>query len=151
VWIGILKKENKGGTLMLRRLLAVIMTTTLVCTVLAYISYTPITEREANTMYDSLGSTFVSYVIFALPIILLSGFLLDFLIGMIINRSSTTLAYMPTVLGYGVYGIVIASLLIVLTTKDTFDLPLSFTIAALTAMIYYSLSVLFHRVARSTY
>ncbi|WP_290722070.1 MULTISPECIES: hypothetical protein [Exiguobacterium] len=136
---------------MLRRLLAVIMTTTLVCTVLAYISYTPITEREANTMYDSLGSTFVSYVIFALPIILLSGFLLDFLIGMIINRSSTTLAYMPTVLGYGVYGIVIASLLIVLTTKDTFDLPLSFTIAALTAMIYYSLSVLFHRVARSTY
>lgn len=102
-------------------------------------------------MYDSFGSTFLSYVLFALPIILLSGFLLDFLIGMIINRSSTTLAYMPTVLGYGVYGIVIASLLIVLTTKDTFDLPLSFTIAALTAMIYYSLSVLFHRVARSTY
>ncbi|WP_347356180.1 hypothetical protein QNN95_08050 [Exiguobacterium acetylicum] len=136
---------------MLKRLLAVIMTTMLVCTVLAYISYTPLRDRTSDTMYDSFGSTFLSYVLFALPIILLSGFLLDFLIGMIINRSSTTLAYMPTVLGYGVYGIVIASLLIVLTTKDTFDLPLSFTIAALTAMIYYSLSVLFHRVARSTY
>ena len=136
---------------MLNRLLAVIMTTMLVCTVLAYISYTPLRDRTSDTMYESFGSTFLSYVLFALPIILLSGFLLDFIIGMIINRSSTTLAYMPTVLGYGVYGIVIASLLIVLTTKDTFDLPLSFTIAALTAMIYYSLSVLFHRVARSTY
>ncbi|KTR27717.1 hypothetical protein RSA11_03360 [Exiguobacterium indicum] len=133
---------------MLKRLLAVIMTTGLVCTVLTYISYTPITEREANTMYDSLGSTFVSYVIFALPIILLSGFLLDFIIGMIINRSSTTLAYVPTVLGYGVSGIVIASLLILFTTKDAFDLPLSFTIAALTAMIYYSLSVVFHRLSQ---
>jgi len=111
-------------------------------------------------MYDSFGSTFLSYVLFALPIILLSGFLfalpiillsgflLDFLIGMIINRSSTTLAYVPTVLGYGVYGIVIASLLILLTTKDAFDLPLSFTIAALTAMIYYSLSVVFNRLSQ---
>lgn len=133
---------------MLKRLLAVIMTTTLVCTVLAYISYTPITEREANTMYESLGSTFIFYTLFALPIILLSGFLLDFIIGMIINRSSTTLAYVPTVLGYGVYGIVIASLLILFTTKDAFDLPLSFTIAALTAMIYYSLSVVFNRLSQ---
>ncbi|MBF8152973.1 hypothetical protein ITJ88_06700 [Exiguobacterium sp. TBG-PICH-001] len=133
---------------MLKRLLAVILTTTLVCTVLAYISYTPITEREANTMYESLSSTFISYTLFALPIILLSGFLLDFIIGMIINRSSTTLAYVPTVLGYGVYGIVIASLLILLTTKDAFDLPLSFTIAALTAMIYYSLSVVFNRLSQ---
>lgn len=133
---------------MLKRLLAVIMTTGLVCTVLTYISYTPITEREANTMYDSFGSTFLSYVLFALPIILLSGFLLDFIIGMIINRSSTTLAYVPTVVGYGMYGIVIASLLILLTTKDEFDLPLSFTIAALTAMIYYSLSVVFNRLSQ---
>ena len=133
---------------MLKRLLAVIMTTGLVCTVLTYISYTPITEREANTMYDSFGSTFLSYVLFALPIILLSGFLLDFIIGMIINRSSTTLAYVPTVVGYGMYGIVIASLLILLTTKDEFDLPLSFTIATLTAMIYYSLSVVFNRLSQ---
>lgn len=132
---------------MLKRLLAVIMTTTLVCTVLAYISYTPLRDRTSDTMYDSFGSTFLSYVLFALPIILLSGFLLDFLIGMIINRSSTTLAYMPTVLGYGVYGIVIASLLI-FSTKDSFDLPLSFTIAALTAMIYYSLSVVFNRLSQ---
>ncbi len=133
---------------MLKRLLAVIMTTGLVCTVLTYISYTPITEREANTMYDSFGSTFLSYVLFALPIILLSGFLLDFIIGMIINRSSTTLAYVPTVVGYGMYGIVIASLLILLTTKDEFDLPPSFTIATLTAMIYYSLSVVFNRLSQ---
>lgn len=130
---------------MLKRLLAVILTTTLVCTVLAYISYTPLRDRASDTMYDSFGSTFLSYILFALPIILLSGFLLDFIIGMTINRSSTTLAYVPTVFGYGVYGIVIASLLIVLTTKDAFDLPLSFTIAALTAMIYYSLSVVFNR------
>lgn len=133
---------------MLKRLLAVILTTTLVCTVLAYISYTPLRDRASDTMYDSFSSTFLSYVLFALPIILLSGFLLDFIIGMIINRSSTTLAYVPTVFGYGVYGIVIASLLIVLTTKDTFDLPLSFTIAALTAMIYYSLSVVFNRLSQ---
>jgi len=43
---------------------------------------------------------------------------------------------------------VIASLLILLTTKDAFDLPLSFTIAALTAMIYYSLSVVFNRLSQ---
>lgn len=133
---------------MLKRLLAVILTTTLVSTALTYISYTPITEREANTMYESLGSTFISYTLFALPIILLSGFLLDFIIGMIINRSSTTLAYVPTVVGYGVYGIVIASLLILFMTKDAFDLPLSFTIAGLTAMVYYSLSVVFNRLSQ---
>lgn len=136
---------------MLERLLAVILTTTLVCTVLAYISYTPLRDRISDTMYESFGSTLLFYVLVTLPIILLSGFLLDFLIGMIINRSSTTLTYVPTVLGYGVYGIVVASLLIVLTTKDAFDLPFSFMIAGLTAMIYYSLSVLFHRVTRSTY
>ncbi|MFP7279044.1 hypothetical protein SFC11_06755 [Exiguobacterium indicum] len=130
---------------MLKRLLAVILITTLVCTVLAYISYTPLRDQASDTMYESFGSIFLFYVLVALPIILLSGFLLDFIIGMIINRSSTTLAYVPTVLGYGVYGIVIASLLIVLTTKDAFDLPLSFTIAGLTAMIYYSLSVVFNR------
>ena len=133
---------------MLKRLLAVIVTTVLVSTALTYISFTPLAKRQSDTMYESFGSTFMSYVLLALPIILLSGFLLDFLIGMIINRSSTTLAYVPTVLGYGVYGIVIASLLILLTTKDAFDLPLSFTIATLTAMIYYSLSVVFNRLSQ---
>ena len=102
-------------------------------------------------MYESFGSTFMSYVLLALPIILLSGFLLDFLIGMIINRSSTTLPYVPTVLGYGMYGIVIASLLIVLTTKDAIDLPLTYVITGLTAMVYYSLSVVFNRLTQYAY
>ncbi|MGX9807678.1 hypothetical protein ACV3PA_10610 [Exiguobacterium acetylicum] len=136
---------------MLKRILAVILTTALICIILTYISYTPLEKRESNTMYESLGSTFLSYVLFALPIILLSGFLLDFLIGMIINRSSTTLAFFPTVLGYGMYGILIAGLLIIFATKDAFDLPLSFGISGLTAMLYYSLSVLFNRMARSTH
>lgn len=103
---------------MLKRILAVILTTALICIILTYISYTPLEKRESNTMYESLGSTFLSYVLFALPIILLSGFLLDFLIGMIINRSSTTLAFFPTVLGYGMYGILIAGLLIIFATKE---------------------------------
>lgn len=136
---------------MLKRLSAVILTTMLVCTVLTYISYTPLAKREPNTMYDSLGSTFLAYVLFALPIILLSGFLLDFIIGMIINRSSTTLAFVPTLLGYGLAGVLIASILLAFTTKDSFDLPMSFGIAGLTAMLYYSLSVLFNRMARPTH
>ncbi|WP_294746267.1 hypothetical protein [uncultured Exiguobacterium sp.] len=133
---------------MLKRLLAAILTTTLVCTVLTYISYTPVAEQSPDTLYDSFSSILLFYVLYAFPIILVSGFLLDFIIGMIINRSSTTLAYVPTVVGYGMYGIVIASLLIIFSTKDAFDLPLSFTIAALTAMIYYSLSVVFNRLSQ---
>lgn len=136
---------------MLKRLLAVTLTTALVCTVLTYISYTPLAKREPNTMYETFGSTFSFYVLFALPIILLSGFLLDFLIGMIINRLSTTLAFVPTVLGYGLAGVLIASILLAFTTKDSFDLPISFGIAGLTAMLYYSLSVVFNRMARPTH
>ena len=133
---------------MLKRLLAAILTTTLVCTVLTYISYIPVAEQSPDTLYDSFSSILLFYVLYAFPIILVSGFLLDFIVGMIINRSSTTLAYVPTVVGYGMYGIVIASLLIIFSTKDAFDLPLSFTIAALTAMIYYSLSVVFNRLSQ---
>jgi len=136
---------------MLKRLLAVILTTVLVSTVLTYISFTPLAKRQSDTMYESFGSTFMAYVLLALPIILLSGFLLDFLIGMIINRSSTTLAFVPTVLGYGMYGIVIASLLIVLTTKDAIDLPLTYVMTGLTAMVYYSLSVVFNRLTQYAY
>jgi len=133
---------------MLNRLLAVIVTTVLVSTVLTYISFTPLAKRQSDTMYESFGSTFLFYVLATLPIILLSGFLLDFLIGMIINRSSTTLAFVPTVLGYGMYGIVIASLLIVLTMKYAIDLPLTYVITDLTAMVYYSLSVVFNRLSQ---
>lgn len=136
---------------MLKRLLAVILTTALVCTVLAYISYTPVAERSPDTLYDSFSSILLFYVLYAFPIILVSGFLLDFIVGMIINRSSTTLAYVPTVLGYGLSGVLIASILLAFTTKDSFDLPMSFGIAGLTAMLYYSLSVVFNRMVRPTH
>ncbi len=59
---------------MLKRLLAAILTTTLVCTVLTYISYTPVAEQSPDTLYDSFSSILLFYVLYASPIILVSGF-----------------------------------------------------------------------------
>ena len=118
---------------MLRSIITGMFTSVLISGVLTYWSYTPVSERAIDTMYTSASGIFILYLIYALPITLISGVLTDVLIG---NR----LKHLPYRLRFFVLAVLYLTL-----TKDDFDIPVSLSIAGGSAVLYYLISRLLER------
>ncbi|TQS75069.1 hypothetical protein DX933_09975 [Ornithinibacillus gellani] len=56
-----------------RRIIVALLSAMIFSLTLAYISYTPIAEREANAWYDSFGAFIQIYLLFSVPAYLLGG------------------------------------------------------------------------------
>lgn len=56
-----------------KRIIVGLLSTLIFSIVMAYVSYTPIADQEANSWYESFGSLFQVYLIFSLPAYLLGG------------------------------------------------------------------------------
>src|SRR5690625_2606846 len=120
-----LKFNDKGGTIMLkRRIIIALLSTVIYSLVLAYIMYTPIPDRHLDTWYDSFGAPlpfllfitgaayliggisasslidkYVDKEIIKLPIYLIAGFIVGV---MTIMVSFSTISL--ELLQFGIYG-----------------------------------------------
>ena len=130
---------------MLRSIIAGMFTSVLISGVLTCWSYTPVSERASDTMYTSASGIFILYLIYALPIILISGFLTDLLIRNKLKHLSTRIRFFLLAILYGLSGVLIGMLLILTLTKDDFDIPVSLSIAGGSAVLYYLISRLLER------
>ncbi|HCN56704.1 MAG TPA: hypothetical protein DIS82_01000 [Exiguobacterium sp.] len=130
---------------MLRSIIAGMFTSVLITGVLTCWSYTPVSERASDTMYTSASGIFILYLIYALPIILISGFLTDLLIRNKLKHLSTRIRFFLLAILYGLSGVLIGMLLILTLTKDDFDIPVSLSIAGGSAVLYYLISRLLER------
>jgi len=133
---------------MIRSICSALLTSILVSTILTYSSYTPVSERASDTMYTSVSGIFVFYAIYALPIILISGLLTDAFIWNRLKHLSTWVRFFVQSVLYGLFGILIGTILILTFTKEAFDVPVSLTIAASSALLYYLVSRLLERIFR---
>ncbi|WP_026828373.1 hypothetical protein [Exiguobacterium artemiae] len=97
---------------MFRKIIAVILTSVLVSGILTYCSYTPVSERAGDTMYTSASGIFILYLIYALPIILISGFLTDVLIRNRLKHLPSRLRFFVLAVLYGLSGVLIGMFLI---------------------------------------
>lgn len=131
---------------MFRRIVAVIFTSVLISGILTYWSYTPVSERAGNTMYTSASGIFILHLMYALPIILISGFLTDLLIQNRLKHLSIRLRFFVLAVLYVLSGLLIGMLLILTLTKDDFDIPVSLAIAGGSALLYYLVSRLLEQV-----
>lgn len=59
--------------LLKRRIIVALLSAIIFTLILSYISYTPVTEREPNTWYESFGSFVQIYLLFSVPAYLLGG------------------------------------------------------------------------------
>lgn len=137
---------------MLRSIIAGMFTSVLISGVLTCWSYTPMSERASDTMYSSASGIFIIHLMYTLPILLISGILTDVLIG---NRSkhlfSTRLRFVIQAVLYVLSGVLIGTILILTFTKETFDVPVSLTIAGGSALLYYLVNQLIERAFRGVH
>lgn len=133
---------------MFRRIVAVILTSVLISGILTYWSYTPVSERAGDTMYTSASGIFILHLIYALPIILISGFLTDLLIRNRLKHLSIRIRFFVLAVLYVLSGLLIEMLLILTLTKDDFDIPVSLAIAGGSALLYYLVTYLIERAFR---
>lgn len=134
---------------MFQKIVAIVITSVLISAVLSYWYYTPVSERSSDTMYESVSGIFIIYMIFVLPIILVSGLLTDWIVGKILKLFSVNshILVVQTIL-YVISGVTIAMFLILTLTKDDFDLPISLLIAGSSALLYFIVSRLIERTWR---
>ncbi|MGE6555526.1 hypothetical protein [Exiguobacterium artemiae] len=133
---------------MFRSIIAGISTSVLVSGILTYWSYTPVSERAGDTMYTSASGIFILYLIYTLPIILISGFLTDVLIRNRLKHLPSRLRFFVLAILYVLSGVLIGTILILTFTKETFDVPISLTIAGGSALLYYLVNQLIERAFR---
>lgn len=134
---------------MFQKIVAIVITSVLISAVLSYWYYTPVSERSSDTMYESVSGIFILYMIFVLPIILVSGLLTDWIVGKILKLFSVNshIFVVQTIL-YVISGVTIAMFLILTLTKDDFDIPISLLIAGSSALLYFIVSCLIERTWR---
>ncbi|WP_455687273.1 hypothetical protein [Exiguobacterium artemiae] len=134
---------------MLKKMATVILTSVLVSGFLTYWSYTPMSERADDTMYESASGIFILHMIYALPIILISGFLTDFLVkNGFKGFSSVRLTVVFQAFLYMLSGVIIGIILILQFTKDDSNIPISLLIAGSSALLYFIVSRLIERTWR---
>ncbi|MCK2157313.1 hypothetical protein [Exiguobacterium sp. 17-1] len=133
---------------MLKKITVVLLTSVLVSGILTYCSYTPVSERAGDTMYTSASGIFILYLIYALPIILISGFLTDVLIRNRLKHLPSRLRFFVLAVLYGLSGVLIGMFLILTLSKEDFDIPASLAIAGGSALLYYLVTYLIERAFR---
>lgn len=117
-----------------KRVIVALLSAIIFSIILSYISYTPISEREPNTWYESFGSLVTVYLLFSVPAYLLGGVpvslfidryvkkgiikLLFYLIaGFFVGVATIVISFMTValeVLSYGVLGLCASLLFFVL-------------------------------------
>lgn len=131
---------------MFKKLISLILTTLIISGVMTYVSYTPVSERASDTMYESLGGIFMLHLLYAFPIILVSGVIVDLIIGFLLkNASSVWNNFFARAILYVLSGVIIALILINVFTREEFAVAYSLFIAGSTALIYFLLSNLLLR------
>lgn len=133
---------------MLRSIITGMFTSVLISGVLTCWSYTPVSERAGDTMYTSASGIFILYLIYALPIILISGFLTDVLIRNRLKHLPSRLRFFVLAVLYGLSGVLIGMFLILTLSKEDFDIPASLAIAGGSALLYYLVTYLIERAFR---
>lgn len=98
--------------------------------------------------HQAASSFFILYLIYVLPIILISGFLTDVLIRNRLIHLSTRVRFFMLAVLYGLSGVLIGMLLILTLSKDDFDVPVSLAIAGGSALLYYLVNQLIERAFR---
>lgn len=120
--------------LLKRRIIIALFSAIIFSLILSYISYTPIAEREPNSLYESFGSTLTVCFIFSVPAYLLGGIPISLYIdkfvkkeiiklvfhllgGFLVGISMTVISFMTVsfeLLWYGVIGLFASSLFYIL-------------------------------------
>jgi len=129
-----------------KKLISMILTTLIISGVMTYVSYTPVAERASDTTYESLGGIFMLHLLYAFPIILISGVIADLVIGFLLKSASPAWnSFFVRAVLYVLSGVVIALILISVLTREEFTIVYSLFIAGGTALIYFLLSNLLLR------
>lgn len=105
---------------MIRKAIVAILSSIVLCLVLAWMNYTPIALRQPDTWYEPFFSLFMIYMIYALPVYLLGGIPSSMLIDCLqrkITISNRIANYFVLVLLYAIAGF-LCMLLIFITISD---------------------------------
>lgn len=100
---------------MKRRIIVALLSTVIFSLIIAYIWYTPLSEREPNTWYDPFGSIMTILIMFSAPAYLLGGVPISFYIDKYVEKEIIKLPiYLLSGFAVGIITIVIAAMAVAL-------------------------------------
>src|SRR5699024_1555915 len=112
------KVANKRKILF-EKVIITIVSALLISLIWTYFNYTPVEIRESDVLYESYLGLFMIYLFIFLPVFLVYGTLLSFIIDLKVEKirlDSLLLSYLIKVIAYALGGVVIVGLLLMLTS-----------------------------------
>lgn len=92
------------------RLLSAVLATVLLGLILSSMTYTPVSQRSAHTLYESFLGLFIIYSVYSAPVFLVGGILFSTVADVITKKiqfSSIIKTYIVSFLMYSIGGIVV--------------------------------------------